>query len=257
MARNINAPLILGTSVGMAPNPIAALMVPRPGAPNENVIEYQNSGHSSGNIYVVSADKPAGKWASVSVAYVHVNGKSNTSGASSPQSSYSNIGENSRDNWVGDNAVYANGTLHLPRKLEFSSVFDVRNGTSYNITTGTDANGDGDFNDRPSYASAPGPGVYSTPFGLLTTNTLNGNVPRNVGTMPAVMHLDANLSRTFTLNPRDKDRARTLTLNARSANLLNHTDVTAVNTVLSSSAIGQPLAAETARRVELGIRFAF
>jgi hypothetical protein len=257
LTRNINAPLMLGTSVGSAPNPIAALMVPRPGAPNENVIEYQNSGHSSGNIYVVSADRPAGKWSRVSVAYVHVNGKSNTSGASSPQSSYSNIGENSRDNWVGDNAAYANSTLHLPRKVEFSSVFDVRNGTPYNITTGTDANGDGDFNDRPSYASTPGPGVYSTPFGLMTTNTVNGNVPRNVGTMPTVMHLDANLSRAFALNPKDKDSVRTLTFNARSANFLNHTNVTAVNTVLSSSAIGQPLAAETARRIELGVRFAF
>jgi hypothetical protein len=208
-------------------------------------------------IYVVSTDRSTGKWASISIAYVHVNGKADTSGASSPQSSYSNIGENSRDNWVGDNATYANGTVHLPRKVELSSIFDVRNGTPYNITTGTDANGDGDFNDRPSYASAPGEGVYSTPFGLLTTNTVNGNVPRNLGTMPTVMHLDANLSRAFTLNPRDKDRARTLTFNARSANLLNHTNVTAVNTVLSSSAIGQPLAAETARRVELGVRFAF
>jgi len=65
------------------------------------------------------------------------------------------------------------------------------------------------------------------------------------------------LSRAFTLNPRDKDRVRTLTFNVRSANLLNHTNITGVNTVLSSSALGQPLAAETARRVELGVRFAF
>ncbi|MGA2049545.1 MAG: hypothetical protein ABSG96_17740 [Terracidiphilus sp.] len=73
----------------------------------------------------------------------------------------------------------------------------------------------------------------------------------------SIASIRVNLSRAFTLNPRDKDRARTLTFNARSANLLNHTNVTAVNTVLSSSAIGQPLAAGTARRVELGVRFAF
>ncbi|WP_263359864.1 TonB-dependent receptor [Acidicapsa ligni] len=255
LSRNINAPLILGTCIGIPPDPIAALMSPRPGAPNENVIQYQNAGHSSGNVFVIAADRPTGKWASISGAYVHVNGKSNTSDASGPQSSYSNIGENSRDNWVGNNAVYANGSLHLPRKLDFSSILDVRNGTPYNITTGTDANGDGNFNDRPSYASAPGSGAYSTPFGLLTTNTVNGNVPRNLGTMPTVMHLDASLSRAFTLNP--KDKTRTLIFSARSANLLNHTNITAVNTVLSSSAIGQSLAAETARRIELGVRFAF
>ena len=66
-----------------------------------------------------------------------------------------------------------------------------------------------------------------------------------------------NLSRVFTLNPKDQEHPRSLTFNARSANLLNHTNVTAVNTVLSSSAIGQPVAAEAARRVELGVRFAF
>ena len=127
----------------------------------------------------------------------------------------------------------------------------------YNITTGTDNNGDGNFNDRPSYASAPGQGVFSTRFGLLTINTVNGTIPRNLGTMPATTHLDMNLRRSFVLNPKDKDHLRTLAFNARSANLLNHTNATAVNTVLSSSTLGQVLTAEAARRVELGVRFSF
>jgi hypothetical protein len=66
-----------------------------------------------------------------------------------------------------------------------------------------------------------------------------------------------NLSRVFPLNPKDKEHPRTLTFNARAANLLNHTNVTAVNTVVSSSALGQPVAAQTARRVEVGVRFTF
>jgi hypothetical protein len=77
--------------------------------------------------------------------------------------------------------------------------------------------------------------------------------------MPGPIHLDTDLSRAFKLNPRDKskDKARTLTFNVRSANLLNHTNVTAVNTILSSSAVGQPVSAEAARRIELGIRASF
>jgi len=151
----------------------------------------------------------------------------------------------------------------LPLKIELATEFDAGDGIPYNITTGTDNNGDGDFNDRPSYASVSGPGVYSTRFGLLTTNTVNGNVPRNLGTMPGPIHLDTDLSRAFKLNPRDKSKAkdkgqaRTLTFNVRSANLLNHTNVTAVNTILSSSAVGQPVSAEAARRIELGIRASF
>jgi hypothetical protein len=172
-----------------------------------------------------------------------------------PQSSYSNQGESSRVDWLSSGGS-VDGTLNLPGKLQFATQFAARSGHPYNITTGTDANGDGTFNDRPSYASVAGPGVYNTPFGLLTANTVNGNVPRNLGTMPSVWHLYSNLSRTFVLNPKDKDHARTLTLNARAANLLNHTNTTAVGTVLSPT-LGEPISAEAARRVELGARFSF
>jgi hypothetical protein len=221
-------------------------------------LQYQNSGHASGNIFVAGGDRNAGKHATISVYYVHVNAKSDAvETVGSPQSSYSNRGEVSHADWAADNAVYASGTLHLPYKLEWSWILDARNGQPYNIAIGTDVNGDGNFNDRPSYAAASGSGVYSTRFGLLTTNTVNGDVPRNLGSMPYTLHLDGNLSRVFTLNPGDKDHPRTFTFNARSSNLVNHTNVTAVNTILSSSTLGAPLTAETARRVELGVRFAF
>ena len=183
--------------------------------------------------------------------------KSDTLGNPAPQSSYSKQGEAGRRyNW-SRNSVTLSGNLNLPYQIAATTQFDFSDGVPYNITTGTDNNGDGDFTDRPSYASAPGPGVYKTPYGLMTINTVNGDVPADVGTMPAVIHLDMNLSRAFALNPKDKDHPRTLTFNARSANLLNHTNVTAVNTILSSGAVGQPVAAETARRVELGLRFQF
>jgi hypothetical protein len=254
---NINAPHV-DSSVGIPPDPAAALLAPRPGAPNQNVMQYQNSGHSSGNIFVIGGDRNTRERASLSVYYVHVNAKSNSAnGVGNPQSSYSNRGEAARPDWEGDNAVYASGNIHLPYRLELSSILDARNGQPYNITTGTDTNGDGNFNDRPSYAAAPGSGVYDTRFGFLTANTVNGDVPRNLGTMPTTLHLDENLSRVFTLNPKDKDHPRTLTFNVRSTNLINHTNVTTVNTVLSSSTLGQSLTAETARRVELGVRFSF
>jgi hypothetical protein len=74
--------------------------------------------------------------------------------------------------------------------------------------------------------------------------------------MPPLIHLDANLSRTFHLMANNKTQSRTLTFNVRSANLLNHTNVTAVQTVLSPN-LGQPLSGEAGRRLELGVRFAF
>jgi hypothetical protein len=180
----------------------------------------------------------------------------NTLGAANPQSSYSEQGESSRVDWQTSSLGGLMGNVKLPLKAEFSTELFASSGTPYNITTGTDTNGDGNFNDRPSYASGQGPGVYNTQFGLLTINTVNGNVPRNIGTMPGTVHLDTNLSRSFIL-PGSKDHPRTFTFNARSANLLNHTNVTTVNTILSSGAVGRAVAAETARRIELGVRFAF
>lgn len=113
------------------------------------------------------------------------------------------------------------------------------------------------FNDRPSYAAAPAPGVFATDFGLLSISTINGNVPRNLGTMPALVHLDMNLSRAWKIGRNRLDSSRTLTLNVRSANLLNHTNATAVSSVVSSPVFSQPVAAESARRLEFGARFAF
>ena len=253
---NINAPLV-ASSAGVAPDPTAALQAPRPIAPDENMVEYQNSGHFAGNSVWLTLDQHSYKGFDFSARYMHMNFKTDTLGNETPQSSYSNYGESARVYWESKNSLIFFGNLSLPYKIQATTQFDAWAGNPYDITTGTDNNGDGNFTDRPSYASAAGPGVYKTPYGLMTTNTVNGNVPANLGTKPGLIHLDMNLSRVFTLNPNDKEHSRTLTFNARSVNLLNHTNVTAVNTVLSSSAIGQPVAAETARRVELGVRFAF
>lgn len=250
---NINAPMV-ASETGAAPDPTAALLAPRPIAPNENINEYQNSGHYRGTYAFVSLDQNSDKRFTLHLSYSYLDFKDNPL---SPQSTYSYKGEAGRPGWMTRGGPTVLESVILPYKIELASQFSYRPGHPYDITTGTDANGDGNFNDRPSYASAPGPGVYNTRYGLLTTNAVNGNVPYNLGTMPGVVHLDLNLSRTFKLNPRNTDHPRTLTFNIRSANLLNHTNVTAVNGVLSSSALGQPIAAEPARRIELGVRFSF
>jgi hypothetical protein len=255
--QNINAPKI-ASSVGIAADPNTALLAPRPIAPNENILQYQNSGHLGGDAISFSLDQNSYKRFGLSIWYAHMHFKSDGgTGANSPQSSYTDQGESARADWLSSDSAGVVGNLNLPYGVQLSGQFDASAGHPYNVTTGTDNNGDGDFNDRPAYASAPGQGVYVTRFGLLTVNTVNGNVPRNLGTMPATAHLDMNIRRTFLLNPKDKDHPLNVEFNARSANLLNHTNVTTVNTVLSSSALGQPVAAETARRVELGLRFAF
>ncbi len=254
---NINAPLV-SSSNGTAPDPTAALLAPRPIETNENIMQYQNSGHSKGSAWDAGLQQNSYKRFTLNFGYWYLDFKSDGgwNGPVTPQSSYSNRGEFSRPDTLSSGGWVGND-LKLPAKIELSTYLFVHYGIPYNITTGTDANGDGTFNDRPSYASAPGVGVYSTHYGLLSTNTVNGDIPRNLGTMPTVLHTYTDLTRVFTLNPKDTKHPRTLTLNARSSNFLNHTNVTAVGTVVSSPTFGQSISAEAARRVELGVRFAF
>ncbi len=253
---NINAPMV-ATSDNTVPDPTAALLAPRPGPPNENILQYQNSGHLNGDLLSVTLNQHSYKWFGLSTYYRHAHFKSDGgNGVGTPQSSYSNEGESSRADWQRADAGTLTGNLLFPEKIGVDVQFYGATGGAFNILTGTDNNGDGVFNDRPSYATANGAGVYSTSYGLLTSNAVNGNVPRNTGTMPPLYELALNLNRSFTLNPIDKDHPRTLSFNARAANLLNHTNVTSVNQVLSTT-LGQPIVAEPARRIEFGARFAF
>jgi hypothetical protein len=253
--RNINAPMV-ATSIGTA-DPLVALLAPRPFAPNENILQYQNAGHLAGNLVSMSLDQHSYKRFDLHMSYRHVNFKSDGGDAlGSPQSSYSDQGESSRADWMQANGGSFFGSVHLPYKVQWSAQFDATTGEAYNITTGTDSNGDGIFNDRPAYASAIGAGTYQTAYGILTTNATNGNFPRNAGTLPSRFHLDTNLSRDFILNPKNADHLRTFTVNGRSANVLNHTNVTGVSAVLSPT-LGQPTVAEVARRIEFGARFSF
>lgn len=256
--RNINAPIV-STAVGVPADPIAALRAPRPYGGNENILRYESSGHLAGNLVSVSVEQQSYKRFNLRAYYRHANFKANGGdGIATPQSAYSEQGESARADWLRLNGVSFLGSIVLPRKIEVAAELDAHSGAAYTITTGTDANGDGIVNDRPSYASPAMPGaVYRTRYGLMTPDTTNGNVPRNIGTMPPTVHLDMNLSRAFVLNPKDKEHTRTITLNLRAANVLNHVNVNGVGTVVSSPSLDRPYQAEAARRIEAGARFSF
>ena len=128
----------------------------------------------------------------------------------------------------------------------------------YNIVTGFDNNGDGDFNNRPQFAAPSAPNAVPTKYGLLTTSGGTGVFSRNKGVMPWTTHVDANLQRTFKLTHNTKaEHQQTVTINLRYSNLLNHTNVTAVGGVLGSPQFGLPYAADNGRRMELGLRYSF
>ena len=244
--RNINTPLD-GSPTG-----------PRPIAPNLNVLQFQQTGHLGGNVLFIGLDQHSYRRFQIFVGYVRMDLRSDSDDpTTAPQSAYSNAGEFARPTWQQTHRVIALGSLQLPQKLTLTGNLDSSSGAPYNVVTGLDNNGDGDFNDRPQYAAPGAPGAVQTKYGLLTTVGGNGVLPRNVGTMPWGVHLDMNVSRSFSIDAHSTDHPQALVVNLRSANILNHTNVTAVGNTLGSPLFGVPYAADASRRIELGLRYSF
>jgi hypothetical protein len=233
---------------------------PRPGAPNLNVLQVQNSGQGRVNATFAGVEQHKLKHVQLFFGGVRVELVDDTDDNEffTPQSSHSNAGEFAHRSGQNTWNLFGNATLSLPRKLQLSSNFNAGGGGHYNITTGFDNNGDGNFNDRPQYAAPETPGAIATPYGLLVATGGAGVFPRNEGVMPWTFYLDTNVQRAFTLTRRPKaEHQQTLTVNLRSSNVLNHRNVTQIGGVLGSPLFGVPFAADNGRRVEAGLRYSF
>ena len=245
---------------------------PRPGPANLNILQMQASGQGTVNATFMSIEQHTMKYLQFFFGGVRVNLIDDTDDNEffTPQSSTSNAGEFAHRSGQNEWNLFGNGTLKLPEKLQLSVNFNGGGGGHYNITTGNDNNGDGNFNDRPQYALSGTPVcpkvpstttttcAYSTPWGLLVPSGGTGVFPRNKGVMPWTFYLDTNLQRAFVLSRNAKaEHKQTLTVNLRSANVLNHLNATQVGGVLGSPQFGIPNTADNGRRVEAGLRYSF
>ncbi len=230
------------------------------GIANLNVLQVQNSGQ--GRVTAVFAGVENHKYKRVQffVGGVRIKLIDDTDDNlfTSPQQAGSAAGEFAPRTNQGTWNVFGNGTVTLPGKVQFSTNFNGSGDKHYNITTGFDNNGDGNFNDRPQYAAAGMPGAIATPYGLLVASGGTGVLRRNSGVMPWGFYVDANVQRAFVLTRNPKaEHQQTFTVNVRSSNLLNHLNVTQVGGVLGSPLFGVPYAADNGRRVEVGGRYSF
>lgn len=233
---------------------------PRPSTPNLNLLQVQNSGQGYLDFVFVGISNHTLKRVQFFAGAVHIDQFDNTNDDIffTPQNSRSDVGEFARRS---DNApwqVFGNFTLQLPAKLQFSGNFYGNGDQPFNITTGFDNNGDGNFNDRPQVAAPGTSGAVQTRYGFLVANGGTGILGRDSGRMPWTAFLDANLQRAFKLTRDAKaDHQQTLTVNVRSSNVINHTNVTAVGSVFASPLFDRPYDADHGRRVEAGLRYSF
>ncbi len=230
------------------------------GIPNFNLLEMQNSAQNKGDAQVVNLANDRLKYFSVDAGAVRVRVTTDADADHffTPQSSFSDAGEFAQATGSPIWQMWGSIWLRMPRHLIFSGEFTANGDEHYNLTTGFDNNGDGNFNDRPQYAAPGDPNAIATSYGLLTSTGGIAVLRRNQGVLPWRFYVDPNLQKSFNLTRDPKaEHQQKITVNVRSSNVLNHTNVTQQGGVLGSPLFGLRFAADNGRRVEAGIRYSF
>ena len=249
-SRNLNAPVLSGV--------IDPRMAPRPLGVAKNILQFESSGRLKGHAAYVGVSQSVNKRFSLTLGYLFMDFKTNADQPFAlPQNSYDLSTEWAPPFWQTRHRIFLYSVINLPWKIVAAPSLNAASGTPFNVTVGRDANGDGNFNDRPSVVAANANAI-ATRFGLLDPNAVNGNLPRNIGVGPSSMTVDLNVGRSVQFGKASSGDYRfKLTLNIRASNLFNHANLSAINGVLVSPLFGQSNSAGPARRIELGARFNF
>ncbi|HKQ74940.1 MAG TPA: TonB-dependent receptor [Blastocatellia bacterium] len=251
-SRNLNAPIV---EPGGDP-----LTAPRPFGVRQNILQFESSGSLTGRVLFVGVNQSSHKRVNIFSGYLRFDFRTDADQPFHlPQSSYDMSGEWARPFWQATHRGFLVALINLPGQWRASSELNLASGTPFNITTGRDNNGDGNFNDRPSVTGASNINAIVTRFGALDPSPINGSMLRNSGMNPFNATLDFNLSRTFRFGGRSRPNERRfqMTFNARANNLLNRANLSGVDGALNSPFFGRSNSALPARRVELGVRLEF
>jgi hypothetical protein len=123
-----------------------------------------------------------------------------------PSNSY-NIRQDYGTSPYPNQRLFIGGFYRLPFGLNVNAFLSSSAGTPFNITTGTDLNGDTIYNDRPAFATNPTSSsiLYQTKYGNFDANPQPGEktIPFDYGKGPAFAELDFGLGKSFKFGPRD------------------------------------------------------
>ncbi len=278
LSRNINAPLP-GTY-----NPADPSSGVRPLGGTQNIYQFDSGGVQKAQILFVNSQFQFSKRARGFVAYSlsHVNQDVGTA-TTFPSNQY-NLSQDYGRAAQPTQQIFADVNIQFPLGFEGFLFANAAGGTPFNITTGTDLNGDTIYNDRPAFATSPTAAsiLYRTPFGTFDANPQPGErtIPINYGNSPNFFFLEVHLGKVFKLGPRPNrtpgrkgsvkrpDRPYSLTFGVDAYNLTNRNNRGTPVGVLSSPYFGQsislnsPLAVKGVstsanRTVTLHCRFSF
>jgi hypothetical protein len=258
LSRNINAPLP-GTYL---PNDPGSGVRPLGGT--QNIYQFGSGGVAKENILFANINlQPTKRISLFGFGFYSPSQKSDAPGATSfptdqydPSVDYGRQGQPNVQLFLGGNA-------QLPFGFTLNPFVSLQTGSPFNITTGTDLNGDTIYNDRPAFATATNANsiVYKTRFGNFDANPQPGEktIPYNYGNSPGFVFVEASLSRAFKIGPRPvtpppakgapapkappakPDRPYSLEFSVEADNIFNHVNPGPPVGVLSSPFFGQSI----------------
>lgn len=168
---------------------------------------YTSEGMFKQNQLITSFNVRAGARLTLFGFYVLSYANSDTSGAGSfaSNTALGITADYGRASYDVRNRLFMGGTVLLPHGFRVSPFLVANSGSPYNITTGTDVNGDFQFNDRPAFATdLSRPSVVQTSLGAFDTAPIAGQtiVPMNFGNGPGQFTLNMRLSKTIGIGPK-------------------------------------------------------
>ncbi len=167
--------------------------------PGGDLYNYESTGNYKQRQIIVNANTRFNKHFSMQGYYSFSKVNSNVNGF--PSNQYNTSLDWGRSNFDVRHRVNFGGNVGLPLKMTLAPLVTISSAPPFNITTGTDFNGDGINNDRPSFAgpNALAKNVKVTPWGTFNAAPVPGEtiIPVNYGV--GFSHFTANLrlSRSF------------------------------------------------------------
>ncbi len=167
---------------------------------NTNTYQYESNGRMNQNQMIVNLNSRINPKISIFTFYVLNSAKSDTDGAGSfPSNQYDTRSEYGRSSIDVRNRFVLGGSVVAPWNLRFSPFVIASSGSPFNITTGSDVNGDSLYTDRPSFATSSSIRPLTTQFGLFDPSPGPNAViiPRNYGDGPGQFTVNLRVGRTW------------------------------------------------------------